>query len=291
MPSASSCQSGVIVRDHGRTGQPEENVATGNVLPELRPTVLLTNNGTGSVAEIFAAALQEYHKAYIIGTKTNGCVGFTDVSPLGDGSSLAVTTNVNLGPVTGQALNGVGVTPDEVVGRTNADIAAGRDPQLDAAVAYLKGVGRMTQEDVQTATLTLHFVRHGETLWNRERRMQGQLYEVPLSDLGREQAREIASSLASVPAQALYSSDLLRTLETARAISEATGLPVIEEPALRERHFGVLQGRLYGDMLEEVEHAWRNPDVRPEGGESWRDVYDRAAALPRTPARRDVITH
>jgi carboxyl-terminal processing protease len=133
--------SGVIVRDHGRTGQPEENVATGNVLPELRPTVLLTNNGTGSVAEIFAAALQEYHKAYIIGTKTNGCVGFTDVSPLGDGSSLAVTTNVNLGPVTGQALNGVGVTPDEVVGRTNADIAAGRDPQLDAAVAYLKGVG------------------------------------------------------------------------------------------------------------------------------------------------------
>jgi broad specificity phosphatase PhoE len=135
----------------------------------------------------------------------------------------------------------------------------------------------MTQEDVQTATLTLHFVRHGETLWNRERRMQGQLYEVPLSDLGREQAREIASSLASVPAQALYSSDLLRTLETARAISEATGLPVIEEPALRERHFGVLQGRLYGDMLEEVEHAWRNPDVRPEGGESWRDVYDRAA--------------
>ncbi len=135
----------------------------------------------------------------------------------------------------------------------------------------------MTREDVQTATLTLHFVRHGETLWNRERRMQGQRYEVPLSELGREQAREVAASLASVPAQALYASDLLRTLETARAISDSTGLPVIEEPALRERHFGVLQGRLYGDMLEEVEHAWRNPDVRPEGGESWRDVYERAA--------------
>jgi probable phosphoglycerate mutase len=149
----------------------------------------------------------------------------------------------------------------------------------------------MTPERTAAATLTLHFVRHGETLWNRERRMQGQLYEVPLSDLGREQAREIASSLASVPAQALYSSDLLRTLETARAISEATGLPVIEEPALRERHFGVLQGRLYGDMLEEVEHAWRNPDVRPEGGESWRDVYDRAAGfLERLRAETSSLT-
>jgi broad specificity phosphatase PhoE len=137
----------------------------------------------------------------------------------------------------------------------------------------------MTREHMKSGTLTLHFVRHGETLWNRERRMQGQLYEVPLSDLGREQAKEIAATLATVPASALYSSDLLRTLETARAIGETTGLPVIEEPALRERHFGVLQGRLYGDMLEEVEHAWRNPDVRPDGGESWRDVYDRAATF------------
>jgi carboxyl-terminal processing protease len=131
---------GVIVRDHGRTGQPEQDMATGNTLPVLRPTVLLTDNRTGSVAEIFAAALKEYHKAYLIGAKTNGCVGFTDVGALGDGSSLAVTTDVNLGPVSGTALNGVGVLPDEAVGRTSADIAAGRDPQLDAAVAYLKGV-------------------------------------------------------------------------------------------------------------------------------------------------------
>ncbi|MBF6599274.1 MAG: PDZ domain-containing protein [Dehalococcoidia bacterium] len=132
---------GVIVRDTGRSGAPEQQSASGKTLPVLRPTVLLTDNGTGSVAEIFAAALKEYRAAYLIGARTNGCVGYTDVSPLGDGSSLAVTTNVNLGPLTGAPLNGVGVAPDEAVGRTNADIAAGRDPQLDAALAYLRALG------------------------------------------------------------------------------------------------------------------------------------------------------
>jgi carboxyl-terminal processing protease len=129
--------SGVIVRDQGRDGKAETRTATGAVLPSLLPTVLLTDNGTGSVAEVFAAALQEYHAAYVVGARTNGCVGFTDVQPLGDGSSLAVTTDVNLGPLTSAPLNGAGVTPDEAVSRTNSDIAAGRDPQLDAAIRHL----------------------------------------------------------------------------------------------------------------------------------------------------------
>ena len=128
---------GVVVRDRGRGGQIEEESAKGSPLPVARPTVLLANNRTGSVAEIFAAALQEYHAAFVIGAATNGCVGFTDVAPLGDGSSLAVTTHVNLGPVSGRALNGAGVVPDQAVARTQDDIANGRDPQLDAAVALL----------------------------------------------------------------------------------------------------------------------------------------------------------
>lgn len=135
---------GVVVRDRGRDGKIEEERATGATLPTpvasapaQRPTVLLTNNRTGSVAEIFAAALQEYHAAFLIGAATNGCVGFTDVAPLGDGSSLAVTTHVNLGPVSGRALNGAGVVPDQAVARTQDDIANGRDPQLDAAVSLL----------------------------------------------------------------------------------------------------------------------------------------------------------
>lgn len=129
---------GVVVRERGRDGRTEEHRASGAVLPSLHPLVLLTDNRTGSVAEVFAAALKEYHVAYVIGARTNGCAGYTNIQPLGDGSSLAVTTHVNLGPVSGAALSGTGVTPDETVARTAADIAAARDPQLDAAAAYLR---------------------------------------------------------------------------------------------------------------------------------------------------------
>ncbi len=131
---------GVIVRDRDRAGAVHEDLASGLTLTTLRPTVVLTNNRTGSVAEVFAAALQEYGLAYVVGANTNGCVGYTDVRELGDGSSLAVTTNVNLGPVSGQELAGVGVAPDELVPRTAEDIAALLDPQLDAAVAHLHTV-------------------------------------------------------------------------------------------------------------------------------------------------------
>jgi carboxyl-terminal processing protease len=129
----------VIERDRGRGGVTTDQKADGNTLPVIRPLVLITNNRTGSVAEAFAAALQEYGVAYVVGEKTNGCVGFTDISPLGDGSSIAVTTHVNLGPVSNKVLNGVGVIPDEAVTRTQADIANGDDPQLGAAVAHLRG--------------------------------------------------------------------------------------------------------------------------------------------------------
>lgn len=130
---------GVVVRARGRDGTVADTQATGDALAMLRPTVLLTNNRTGSVAEVFAAALQEYGAAYVIGGTTNGCVGYTDIQPLGDGTSMAVTTNVNLGPVSQKVLNGVGVVPDEPVARTQDDIASLRDPQLDAAIAHLGG--------------------------------------------------------------------------------------------------------------------------------------------------------
>jgi carboxyl-terminal processing protease len=131
---------GVIVRDRGRDGKVEEIRATGDLLMDVKPTVLLTNSRTGSVAEIFAAALKEYGVGYVIGTNTYGCVGYTDVREFGDGTSMAVTTHEHVGPVTNEPLNGIGVIPDMVVGRSEADIANLRDPQLDAAVAHLAGV-------------------------------------------------------------------------------------------------------------------------------------------------------
>lgn len=128
---------GVVVRNRGRGGKLDEYTASGDVLPALHPAALLIDDRTGSVSEMFAAALQEYGVARLIGEPTNGCAGFTDLRPLADGTSLAVTTHVALGPVSGAMINPNGVQPDQWVARTQTDVANGRDPQLDAAIAYL----------------------------------------------------------------------------------------------------------------------------------------------------------
>lgn len=123
-------------------------------------------------------------------------------------------------------------------------------------------------------TLTLHFVRHGETAGNAERRFQTP--DVPLSEAGRAQALAVAATLLETTrAGAILTSDYSRTMETAAAIGQRLGLPIVEEPALRERNFGYARGRLYADIGEETMARWRDPYERIEQGESWADVYDR----------------
>ncbi|MFG6448022.1 histidine phosphatase family protein [Roseateles sp. BYS180W] len=118
----------------------------------------------------------------------------------------------------------------------------------------------------------LLLVRHGQTAWNVDGRMQGHL-DIPLDAVGRAQALAVAQALADEPVAAVVSSDLLRARHTADAIAATHGLPVLNEPLLRERHFGVYQGLLW----EEVQARWpqdaqrwshRDPDFAPEGGES-----------------------
>jgi broad specificity phosphatase PhoE len=122
--------------------------------------------------------------------------------------------------------------------------------------------------------LTLHFVRHGETPGNAERRFQTP--DVPLSENGREQAAAVAATLLDTTRPgAILSSDYTRTLETAAAIGARLALPVTEEPALRERNFGIARGRLYSEFADEEMSLWRAPHYRIEQGESWADVYDR----------------
>lgn len=142
------------------------------------------------------------------------------------------------------------------------------------------------------ATLTLHFVRHGETPGNAERRFQ--MPDIPLSDAGRAQAIAVAATLAETTrADAILASDYARTMETAAAISERLALPIVQEPALRERNFGYARGQLYSDIGEETMALWRNPHFRIEGGESWADVRERVAsfldALRASPPARELI--
>ncbi|MGL4437168.1 MAG: histidine phosphatase family protein, partial [Giesbergeria sp.] len=80
-------------------------------------------------------------------------------------------------------------------------------------------------------------VRHGETAWNVDTRIQGHL-DIALNDTGQWQARQVAKALAAEPLTAIYSSDLQRAHATAHAIAQASGAPLVPEPGLRERSFG-----------------------------------------------------
>ena len=88
---------------------------------------------------------------------------------------------------------------------------------------------------------TLLLVRHGETDWNAEGRLQGHT-DRPLNDYGRRQARTLAEQLAAEQVDAIYASDLARARETAEIVAERLGLPVAVDPDLREKDWGTWEG-------------------------------------------------
>src|SRR4051812_19585817 len=90
--------------------------------------------------------------------------------------------------------------------------------------------------------------RHGETVFNIEGRWQGQA-DSPLTERGRAQARELGRALASEPIAAVYSSDLGRAADTARAVAEPHGLKVITDERLREIHVGEWTGKGRAEIL------------------------------------------
>jgi 2,3-bisphosphoglycerate-dependent phosphoglycerate mutase len=88
---------------------------------------------------------------------------------------------------------------------------------------------------------TLLLVRHGETDWNADGRLQGHT-DRPLSDYGRRQARRLAEELEGEDLEAIYSSDLARARATAEIVGERLGLPVELDPDLREKDWGTWEG-------------------------------------------------
>jgi len=118
--------------------------------------------------------------------------------------------------------------------------------------------------------LHLILVRHGETEWNAQRRYQGQS-DVPLSEVGMQQAELAAERLVDQKIDAIYASDLKRAWKTANIIAEKHNLKIISEPRLRELKFGILEGLTF-DQAEaqypEMVSAWLDDfNNTPEGAE------------------------
>jgi len=122
-------------------------------------------------------------------------------------------------------------------------------------------------------------IRHGETAWNIDTRIQGHL-DVALNALGLWQAERVAQALIDEPLAAIYASDLLRAWQTAQAIAKVAGCPLNAREGLRERGFGEFEGKTYA----EIEATWpdlslqwrkREPLWAPPGGESLATMRER----------------
>lgn len=122
-------------------------------------------------------------------------------------------------------------------------------------------------------------IRHGETAWNVDTRIQGQL-DIPLNATGRWQAEQLGRAIADEGLDAVYTSDLARARETAEAVGRGAGLPLVLDTGLRERAFGVFQGLTFAEIeaqWPEAAQRWRkrDPSFGPDGGEVLTEFYQR----------------
>ncbi|CAN5627928.1 alpha-ribazole phosphatase [soil metagenome] len=126
----------------------------------------------------------------------------------------------------------------------------------------------------------LYLVRHGQSAGNAEGRFGGHS-PTPLSKLGREQAEITAQALAKERITAIYSSDLLRAVQTAEPLADILGLPIIETSAFRERKVGVLEGKTFDESKTEFPKDYyalinRNIYHIITEGESYRQLLKRS---------------
>jgi ribonuclease H / adenosylcobalamin/alpha-ribazole phosphatase len=137
-------------------------------------------------------------------------------------------------------------------------------------------------------------LRHGQTLMSVQKRYAGRS-DVPLTDLGVQQAAAAAKRLASAGIGLIVTSPLLRTVQTAQEVAATTGAPMVTDDGFRETDFGAWEGLTFAAVRERWPAeltAWlADPEVAPPGGESFVDVSARVtAALDRVLAGREGQT-
>jgi broad specificity phosphatase PhoE len=143
-------------------------------------------------------------------------------------------------------------------------------------------LGRTKLESIHThMKQTLLIVRHGQTTWNVEHRLPGQLAGVSLNDNGRQQAMRLAEALNVIPISAIISSPLERAYHTAEYLAEGRNLEIYKEPDLMDTNIGSWAGQVIAD-LSKSDPAWsayvKDPTVAPEGVETFPQVQQRVVA-------------
>jgi probable phosphoglycerate mutase len=132
--------------------------------------------------------------------------------------------------------------------------------------------------------MRLHLARHGESEANFSGIFSSRGWKHPLTARGREQAAALAERLAPEKLAAIYSSPLMRAMETAEIVAKTRGMPVITEPALREYDVGIFEGQDFAagkPFLDGVMADWHAGELesRLQGGDSAIDLVDRMSGL------------
>ncbi len=132
--------------------------------------------------------------------------------------------------------------------------------------------------------MELYVVRHGETIWNVQRRFQGQT-DIELNERGREYAGVTGAALEEVPFDVIYSSPLIRAYETACLIRGHRNIPIVRDERLKEMSFGVYEGgdtrKLFADESDPFHYFFTAPEKyeAPEGGESLQQLTERTTSF------------
>ena len=122
-------------------------------------------------------------------------------------------------------------------------------------------------------------IRHGETDWNRARRMQGHI-DIPLNNEGLRQAKVLGAALASEKLDAVYTSDLQRAKLTAQAVADVHQMPLIIDEQLRDRCYGVFEGLMYNEVAQQFPREfalWQARDLHarfPAGEREAETLHD-----------------
>ncbi len=132
-------------------------------------------------------------------------------------------------------------------------------------------------------TTRLCIVRHGETTWNAEHRVQGQL-DVPLNAIGHAQAEAASKVLALEKFDVIYSSDLSRARQTAQPTASLLSMEILREKDLRERHYGIFERLTYAEVKVRFPEDYarfeaREPEYAFRTGESLKDFSARSIAV------------